>query len=76
MQKLNVVYEDNHIIVVEKIVNVSSQADKTGDINMLSIVKNYIKEKYNKPGPRSSKAPHGCPTTRFPVPVPTRWLSR
>ncbi len=50
MQKLNVVYEDNHIIVVEKIVNVSSQADKTGDINMLSIVKNYIKEKYNKPG--------------------------
>lgn len=50
MQKLNVVYEDNHIIVVEKIVNVSSQADKTGDINMLSIVKNYIKEKYNKTG--------------------------
>lgn len=50
MQKLNVIYEDNHIIVVEKIVNVSSQADKTGDINMLSIVKNYIKEKYNKPG--------------------------
>ena len=50
MQNLNVLYEDNHIIVVEKIVNVSSQADKTGDINMLSIVKNYIKEKYNKPG--------------------------
>lgn len=50
MQKLNVVYEDNHIIVVEKIVNVPSQADKTGDIDMLSIVKNYIKEKYNKPG--------------------------
>ena len=50
MQKLNVVYEDNHIIVVEKIVNVPSHADKTGDIDMLSIVKNYIKEKYNKPG--------------------------
>ena len=50
MQKLNVVYEDNHIIVVEKIVNVPSQADKTGDIDMLSSVKNYIKEKYNKPG--------------------------
>ena len=50
MQKLNVVYEDNHIIVIEKIVNVPSQADKTGDIDMLSIVKNYIKEKYNKPG--------------------------
>ena len=48
MQRLNVIYEDNHIIVVEKIVNVPSQSDKTGD--MLSMVKNYIKEKYNKPG--------------------------
>ena len=50
MQKLNVVYEDNHIIVVEKPVNIPSQGDKTGDIDMLSIVKQYIKEKYNKPG--------------------------
>lgn len=50
MQKLNVIYEDNHIIVVEKLVNVPSQADKTGDTDMLSLVKNYIKEKYNKPG--------------------------
>ena len=50
MQKLNVIYEDNHIIVVEKIVNVPSQSDNTGDTDMLSMVKNYIKEKYNKPG--------------------------
>ena len=50
MQKLNVIYEDNHIIVVEKPVNIPSQSDKTGDIDMLSIVKDYIKEKYNKPG--------------------------
>ena len=35
---------------VEKIVNVPSQSDKTGDTDMLSMVKNYIKEKYNKPG--------------------------
>ena len=47
---LNVLYEDNHIIVVEKIVNVLSQSDNTGDIDMLSLVKSYIKEKYNKPG--------------------------
>ena len=47
---LNVIYEDNHIIVVEKPVNIPSQGDKTGDIDMLSIVKEYIKEKYNKPG--------------------------
>lgn len=50
MQNLKVIYEDNHIIVVEKPVNVPSQGDKTGDIDMLTIIKNYIKEKYNKPG--------------------------
>ena len=50
MQKLNVIYEDNHIIVVEKPVNIPSQGDKTGDIDMLTLVKQYIKEKYNKPG--------------------------
>ena len=39
MHKLNVLYEDNHIIVVEKIVNVPSQEDKTGDIDMITIIK-------------------------------------
>ena len=38
------------IIVVEKPVNIPSQGDKTGDIDMLTIIKQYIKEKYNKPG--------------------------
>ena len=47
---LKVIYEDNHIIVVEKPANIPSQGDKTGDIDMLSIIKDYIKEKYNKPG--------------------------
>lgn len=50
MQKLNVIYEDNHIIVVEKPVNIPSQGDKTGDVDMLEIIKKYLKEKYNKPG--------------------------
>ena len=50
MENLKIIYEDNHIIVVEKIPNIPSQADKTGDIDMLSLVKNYIKEKYNKKG--------------------------
>ena len=50
MQDLKVIYEDNHIIVVEKMPNIPSQADKTEDIDMLTLVKNYIKEKYNKPG--------------------------
>ena len=48
MQNLNVIYEDNHIIVVEKPVNIPSQGDKTNDTDMLSIIKKYLKEKYNK----------------------------
>lgn len=48
--KLNIIYEDNHIIVVEKPVNIPSQEDKTGDLDMLTIVKSYLKEKYLKLG--------------------------
>ena len=50
MKDLKILYEDNHIIVVEKPVNIPSQADKTGDLDMLTIIKDYIKEKYQKPG--------------------------
>ena len=50
MNKLNVLYEDNHIIVVEKEPNMLSQSDITGDIDLLTIIKEYIKIKYNKPG--------------------------
>src|SRR5574344_2518375 len=49
-QKLKVIFEDNHIIVVEKPVNIPSQGDKTGDIDMLTMIKEYLKQKYNKPG--------------------------
>ncbi|MEI6602043.1 MAG: RluA family pseudouridine synthase [Clostridia bacterium] len=47
---IDIVYEDNHIVVVNKPVNVPSQADVSGDVDMLSMVKQYIKEKYEKPG--------------------------
>lgn len=47
---LKVIYEDNHIIVVEKPPNIPSQGDKTEDTDMLTIIKEYLKEKYNKPG--------------------------
>ena len=50
MIDLNVIYEDNHIIVVEKKINIPSQGDKTEDLDMLTIIKSYLKEKYNKPG--------------------------
>ena len=50
MNKLEILYEDNHILVVVKPYNVLSQKDDTGDIDMLSMIKNYLKEKYQKPG--------------------------
>ena len=50
MNKLEVLYEDNHIIVVFKPENILSQADSTGDADMLTIIKEYIKKKYDKPG--------------------------
>lgn len=50
MQDLKVIYEDNHIIVVEKPPNIPSQGDKTNDIDMITIIKKYLKDKYNKPG--------------------------
>ena len=50
MNKLKVLYEDNHVIVVYKPSNVLSQSDCTGDLDLLTMVKSYIKEKYNKPG--------------------------
>ena len=50
MDNLKILFEDNHIIVVEKKPNVPSQEDKTEDMDMLSLVKQYIKETYQKPG--------------------------
>ena len=50
MNKLEVLYEDNHIIVVVKPYNVLSQGDSTGDTSIMDMVKEYIKVKYHKPG--------------------------
>lgn len=47
---MNVLYEDNHIIVVNKAVGEIVQADKTGDAPLSDAVKAYIKHKYHKPG--------------------------
>ena len=47
---LKVLYEDNHIMVVEKPENVLSQGDNTNDESMLEIIKEYLKVQYNKPG--------------------------
>lgn len=47
---MEVVYEDNHIIVVNKAPGEIVQGDKTGDEPLVEIVRRYIKEKYQKPG--------------------------
>ncbi len=47
---MTVLYEDNHIIAVNKTCNEIVQGDKTGDTPLSEIVKAYIKDKYNKPG--------------------------
>lgn len=47
---VKVIYEDNHLLVVEKPVNILSQGDNTNDDDMVNLLKKYIKEKYNKPG--------------------------
>ena len=48
--KINVIYEDNHLLVVEKPINIPTQEDNSKDKDLLNILKDYIKEKYNKPG--------------------------
>jgi 23S rRNA pseudouridine1911/1915/1917 synthase len=45
-----ILYEDNHLIVVNKLPSEIIQADKTGDQTLTELVKLYLKEKYNKPG--------------------------
>ncbi|MGE5582134.1 MAG: RluA family pseudouridine synthase [Bacillota bacterium] len=45
-----VIYEDNHLLVVEKPVNIPSQADQSGDPDLLSILKNDLKRRFGKPG--------------------------
>ena len=55
---LEVLYEDNHIIAVNKKISDIVQADKTGDTPLSEEVKAYIKKKYNKPGEVYLGIPH------------------
>src|SRR5882757_4131375 len=45
-----VLYEDNHLLAVNKAAGVLVQGDETGDVPLVELGKKYIKEKYNKPG--------------------------
>ena len=53
-----VLYEDNHLIIVNKPPRIPVQGDKTGDETLLDIIKAYIKKKYNKPGNVYLGLPH------------------
>ena len=55
---MQVIYEDNHIIAVNKACGEIIQGDKTGDETLIDKVKAYIKEKYNKPGDVYLGSPH------------------
>ncbi len=50
MSDPDIIYEDNHLIVVNKKSGDLTQGDKTGDITLSDAIKEYIKKKYNKPG--------------------------
>ena len=59
MEKLfSVIYEDNHLLIVSKQPGVLVQGDKTKDTPLVDLCKNYIKEKYNKPGDVYLGLPH------------------
>lgn len=45
-----IVYEDNHLLVVNKSAGILVQGDETGDVPLSELCKQYVKEKYNKPG--------------------------
>ena len=45
-----IIFEDNHIIVVNKKSGELSQGDKTNDVTLPDLIKSYLKKKYNKPG--------------------------
>jgi 23S rRNA pseudouridine1911/1915/1917 synthase len=47
---LEILYEDNHVIVINKKSSDIVQGDKTGDTTLPDVIKSYLKEKYNKPG--------------------------
>ena len=47
---IKILYEDNHLLVVVKPINMPVCEDSSGDVDLLTYLKGYIKEKYNKPG--------------------------
>lgn len=49
-QKINIIYEDNHLLVVEKPINIPVQTDESHDLDLLTMLKADLKRRYQKPG--------------------------
>ena len=47
---INIIYEDNHLLIVEKHINIPVQEDSSGDLDFLTMLKDFIKKRDNKPG--------------------------
>ena len=56
--QLQILYEDNHLLIVNKPAGILSQGDITGDVSLLELSKDYIKQKYDKPGKVFLGLPH------------------
>ena len=50
LPKINIIYEDNHLLVIEKPINIPVQKDNTNDIDLITMLKDYRKKNENKPG--------------------------
>ncbi len=50
MNKLNIIYEDNHVIVADKPADILTQGDYSGETSLLEMIKEYVRVKFNKPG--------------------------
>lgn len=50
LPEINIIYEDNHLLVVEKPINIPVQEDDSKDLDLITIIKCYLKDKYKKPG--------------------------
>ena len=50
LPKINIIYEDNHLLVIEKPINIPVQKDNSHDIDLITMLKDYRKKNENKPG--------------------------
>ncbi|MCS6821879.1 MAG: RluA family pseudouridine synthase [Microscillaceae bacterium] len=57
-ENIPIIYEDNHLLIVNKPNNLLVQGDQTGDVTLSDLAKQYIKEKYKKPGEVFLGVPH------------------